>query len=80
MQNLKVINQLDDQAQTGQNGSYWLRTGTGTRFLSVITLGLVGNSVTNYAEISFIRRTTFYRGGCFISYMCLDLLWCAFIF
>jgi hypothetical protein len=43
-----------------------------------MNLGLMGNSVTNYAEISFMRRTIFYGVGCFVSYRCLDLLWCVY--
>jgi hypothetical protein len=40
---------------------------------TVMNLGLMGNSVTNCAEISFMRRTVFYRVGCFVSYRCLDI-------
>jgi len=43
-----------------------------------MNLGLIGKSVTNYAEISFMRRTVFYGVGRFVSYRCLDLLWCAY--
>jgi hypothetical protein len=43
-----------------------------------MNLGIVGDFVTNYAEISFIRRTIFYGVGCFVSYRCLDLLWCVY--